>query len=91
MATFVVAYDLKAPGKDYAPVHEYLKSSGTSWHAQGSVWVVVIDATAQQIRDKLKTLVDGNDRVMVIRVDGSNWASLNMANGNEWMSSHVAK
>lgn len=91
MATFLVSYDLKAPGRDYQPVWDYLKSVGTHWHALGSVWFVVTDLTAQQLRDKIATLIDSNDRVMVVRVDGRNWASTNMANGTEWMHEHVAK
>lgn len=89
MKTFLVSYDLKAPGRDYEAVWEYLKRTGIYWHPLGSVWLIVCDLSAGQIRDDLRALVDANDRILVIRVDGQNWASRGLDNGTEWMHSRV--
>lgn len=32
MTTYIVSYDLKAPGKDYAELIDYLKSLDNWWH-----------------------------------------------------------
>jgi hypothetical protein len=90
MPTFLVTYDLKAPGRDYEPVWNYLKATGVHWHAQDSVWFIESSLNAGGIRDELKALIDSNDEVLVIRVDGQNWASLNMGGGSDWMHRHVA-
>jgi len=90
MPTYLVTYDLKAPGRKYEPVWDYLKSTGTHWHFLGSCWLIVTTKTAAQVRDDLRPLIDSNDRVMVVRVDGANWATQGFDGGGEWMKAHVA-
>jgi len=70
MATYMVAYDLSAEGQNYECLHKKLKSYGTHWHMQRSVWIVVADQTAAQIRDFLKSCLDNNDKLFVGRLTG---------------------
>lgn len=83
MAVYAVTYDLKKPGKDYAPVHEYLKKF-TYCKDLESFWLLDSTLTAEQIRDGLKAVVDANDKVFVGRLSGS-WGSLNFGCGN-WLN-----
>lgn len=89
MPTHLVSYDLKSPGRDYEPVWAYLRS-GSNWHPLGSVWLIVTDKSAKTVRDDLAKLIDGNDRVMVVRVDGRSWATKGLSGGSEWMKRNVA-
>ncbi|WP_182378662.1 SinR family protein [Nocardioides sp. WS12] len=88
-STYVVSYDLKAPGKDYSELIEYLQSLEDWWHGLGSTWVVVTSMTARQLRDAIKAHTDSNDRVLVVMSSGVGaWRGLG-ASGNEWLQEHL--
>jgi hypothetical protein len=67
MAIYLVTYDLKQPGRDYQPVYHYLKKF---IYCRGleSAWLVESTLAAATIGDTLKTLVDPNDVVLVVRI-----------------------
>ena len=51
MATHLITYDLRAPGRDYDPVYDYIKTLGTWWHNVDSTWIVVTALSDTQIHD----------------------------------------
>ena len=83
MATVLVTYDLCAPGRNYAPLHNYLKQYT---HCKGleSVWVLDTLKSPGTIRDELKALIDKNDKVFVVRITRE-WASYNFSCG-DWLN-----
>lgn len=83
MAILLVTYDLKQPGRDYAPVHNFLKQF-TNCKDLESVWLLDTQWTAAQVRDALNGLVDGNDKVFVAPIERT-WASRNFTCGN-WLN-----
>lgn len=70
MAAYIVAYDLHAEGQNYTCLRNKLEAYGTHWHMQGSVWIVVTNQTAVQIRDNLNPCLDSNDKLFVGRLSG---------------------
>lgn len=76
MAIILVTYDLKQPGRDYAPVHAYLK---TFSYCKGleSVWLLDTQQACSTIRDGLRARIDSNDEVFVARLYPREWASWN--------------
>ncbi len=84
MAVLLVTYDLKAPGRNYGPVHDYLKTF-TYCKGLDSVWLLDTEKKTAAVRDHLKTLVDSNDEVFVVRLMQS-WATYNYYCG-EWLES----
>jgi hypothetical protein len=75
MSVLMVTYDLKQPGRDYTPVHRYLKQFAYCKDLE-SFWLLDTTMTAEQVRDGLKAHVDSNDKVFVARL-GGNWGSYN--------------
>lgn len=73
MAIVLVTYDLKQPGRDYKPVHEYLKKF-TYCKGLESVWLLDTTVTPAAIRDALNKLIDGNDKTFVVKIT-NDWAS----------------
>ena len=71
----MVTYDLKQPGRDYAPVHRYLKQF-TYCKDLESFWLIDTTLSPEQVRDALMTLVDSNDKVFVCRLQ-QQWNSYN--------------
>lgn len=76
MAVLLVTYDLKAPGRNYQPVHDYLRSFPDWCKGLESVYLIDTTLTTGQVRDALKAKVDSNDKVFVVKITGS-WSSLN--------------
>ena len=70
MATYIVTYDLHAKGQNYDCIHQKLKSYGTNWHVQGSVWLIQTSQSAVQVRDYLSTCLDSNDKLLVAKLSG---------------------
>jgi hypothetical protein len=83
MAVLLVTYDLKQPGRNYAPVHAYLKQFN---YCKGleSVWLLDTTMTAAQVRDGLNSLIDANDTTFVTPI-GRAWASWGFSCGN-WLN-----
>ena len=73
MAVILVTYDLKKPGRDYGPVHDYLKRF-TYCKGLESVWLLDTNITTEAIRDALNNLVDDNDKTFVVRIT-RDWAA----------------
>lgn len=83
MAIYLVTYDLKQPGRNYAPVFDYLKRF-THCKGMESVWLLDTTTGSAQIRDALKALVDSNDKVFVTRLQ-QDWGSYNYSCG-DWLN-----
>jgi len=85
----VVTYDLHKPGRDYTPVHEYLKRFDW-WHCFESTWLVQTSKSAATIRDDLAGLIDSNDDVFVLTFETKGWASWGLStNCNDWLKTHL--
>jgi len=74
MSIYCVTYDLKSPGKDYTPVHNYLKKY-THCKKLESFWLIDTNKKASAIRDELEKLVDSNDIIFVAEIK-KHWAGL---------------
>jgi hypothetical protein len=76
MAVYLVSYDLRAPGRNYAPLWDRLRQYT---YAKGveSGWLVDTTWSAAQVRDDLTQHVDANDLLLVVRLAGeSAWTKL---------------
>ncbi len=70
MATYLITYDLNAPGQDYDKLYEAIKKLGACWHCLDSNWFVISSKTASAIRDYLKPYIDSNDSLLVLKSSG---------------------
>lgn len=68
--SYIVTYDLRAPGRNYDSLYEALRSYGTYYHIQESVWIIVSNRSATEICDHLLTFIDSNDSLFVARLSG---------------------
>ena len=81
---YSISYDLRAPGRDYKTLTDELARLGAKRILQ-SHWVARRNnTTAEGLRDHFKRFIDSNDRLMVIEIGGTGWASWNiMADPNK--------
>lgn len=75
MSIVLVTYDLKASGRDYSRVYDYLKSY-TYCKGMESVWLIETAKSASTIRDEMMSRVDSNDVVFTVKITRE-WASYN--------------
>ncbi len=89
MSVFIVTYDLKEPGQRYDDLIAKIKNYG-SWAKLGySCFLISTNDTVVQVRDRLKEVLDANDKLYVgqasspaawsnLPEDVSNWIKSNL-------------
>lgn len=71
MSSKIIEYDLRQPGRDYDALYEAIKSYGTWARITESTWFIKTEATCVQVRDKLLSVMDTNDRLFVGELSGA--------------------
>ena len=69
MSVYSISYDLRKPGRNYENLIASLRHWGAVSYLE-SDWLLVSNASAEQIRDALLPLVDANDGVFVAALTG---------------------
>jgi hypothetical protein len=89
MPTYMVGYDLNAPGKDYSDLIEAIRGYDNWWHHLDSTWIIVTNQTHIQIRDYLAQFIDENDEMLVAKLAGlAAWRGFN-TRGSNWLSNNL--
>jgi hypothetical protein len=71
MTAVLISYDLNSPGQTYGPLIEKIKSYGTWAKPLKSTWIVAGDRlSAQGVYDSLKPILDDNDYIFCVEIDG---------------------
>lgn len=87
--SYLISYDLNAPGKNYDQLYDAIKSLGGWWHHLDSTWIVTHAGPATAIRDKLKPYLDHNDKLLVVHCSGeAAWTGFN-SSGSQWLKDHL--
>lgn len=71
MTSKIIAYDLCAPGRNYDNLYEAIRAYGIWAHITESTWFVKTTDSCVQVRDKLLSYVDSNDRLFVGELTGN--------------------
>jgi hypothetical protein len=75
---YKISYDLITPGKNYQALYDALAAISAQ-RTMLSEWVTKRhNTTAAGLRDYLWRYMDGNDRLMVVCLDNSDWAGMNL-------------
>ncbi|MFS8981331.1 hypothetical protein [Cupriavidus necator] len=89
MTTFIVGCNLRKSGRNYADLYEALKGYPMWWHHLDSLWIVVTNKTAIQVRDHLRQYIDVNDRLLVMRCEReAAWTGFE-ENGSDWLMENL--
>lgn len=83
MGIFLVTTDLDRMGSNYTSIRKKLVALN-GMQAQGTVWLVRFEDSADALRDHLQDGLDSNDRLLVVRIN-SDWAAFNMAPSCRWL------
>lgn len=69
MKAYQISYDLRK-NRDYAALYERIKQYGNYGHVLESTWVIVTAHSAEQVRDYLAQVMDGDDGLLVTHLAG---------------------
>jgi hypothetical protein len=87
MAAYIITYDLR-PQRNYENLYAAIKAYGTWAHITESVWSVVTEQSAVQVRDDLLQHMHPEDRLFVVR-SGVESAWNNVLCKSEWLKEHL--
>ena len=69
MNVYLVTYDLKQPGRDYAPLYDTLKKAASWWHYLESTWLLASPLTIEQWQQQIRGAIDSNDLFIILRLE----------------------
>lgn len=85
MGVYIITYDLHKPTQDYKSLHDEIKALGIWAKPMESFWILDTKLEAKDIRDKIKEVIDSNDKLLVMEVK-KHWASSAISKGvTDWL------
>ena len=89
MKVYQISYDLRKQ-RDYESLYERIRSYGTYSHALESTWLIATNETAEQVHNYLYEVMDGDDGLLVTRLQGeAAWQGLS-SEISQWLKSQLA-
>lgn len=90
MAVHWVNYDLIEEGQKYEALITYIESHQSWAKPLKSSFFVKTDMSAKDLVEEILSIVDANDRVAAVTVDGQSWAAYGLpADVTEWMNDNI--
>lgn len=92
MNIFLISYDLGLPETydDYKILIQYIKSYLTWAKPLQSVWLIKTNKAVSQVRDEIRDRIDANDKVLVIDITKTGWATFNVSKEvTDWMKNNL--
>ena len=77
---YVISYDLNSPGQDYQSLYDALEAMGAKRVLESQWGVRRKNTTAKTLRNHFWKYMDSNDRILVIAIDGTGFASYGLIN-----------
>jgi hypothetical protein len=87
MPIFIVSFDLDRIGSNYSAIRKRLVGLN-ALQAQGSVWFIKHEGSADELRELLQECLDQNDRLFVAMING-NWSGYNIGAPGRWLKEQV--
>jgi hypothetical protein len=92
MGVLLISYDLGEPetSSSYTDLIKKIKSYDDWEKPEYSLWFIKTDKLTATVRDELSPYLDANDKLLVMRVTGSGWASHNLPSRvTSWMKENI--
>lgn len=91
MSIYMIGYDLRKTGQDYAALATAIARLGPCWHGLDSTWLVMSNQKAHAIATSLQRHIDSNDRLLVVKLAAeSAWIGFEGSN-SEWLESYMPR
>lgn len=88
MATYIISYDL-IKRKDYNSLINEIKKTQKWAHPMESLWIIVSNESASEVRDRLKLHMDNDDKLLVVKSSSVGaWKGLS-SNVSDWLKNNL--
>ena len=87
MNCYIISYDLRNE-RDYKSLKKAIRSLGKWARITDSTWAVVTDSSAVAVRDAVRSVMDNDDRLFVVR-SGTEAAWRNSRCQNSWLMENL--
>lgn len=90
---YAITYDLNRGGRyhqngqDYPGLYNQIESLGLSIHALQNLWLVDTNLNIDNVRDRLRTVTDVNDNVLVVQLFQNTYSGYLPNNVINWLNS----
>ena len=84
----IVTYDLKTPGKSYAPFFETLKQQGPWSHYLSSTWLIATTKDAEQLYAAVEPHLSTTDSILIAPIGRPYFGTL-PKEAWDWLQTHV--
>ena len=71
MTSMIIEYDLRSPGRNYDELYKEIRSYDVWARITESTWFIKTGESCAQVRDKLLSHMDDNDRIFVATLTGT--------------------
>ena len=89
MNVLLISYDLINPGQNYAALIQLIKSTGTWAKPLESTWLVKTSDTPKGLYDRLSSVLDRNDKILIMNITKSDYYGALLPEVNNWMSQNL--
>ncbi|NMZ52013.1 hypothetical protein [Pseudomonas poae] len=90
MRLYQITYDLRKQ-RDYPSLYQRIKAYGTWCRPLESSWIIATNDTVTQVRNNLQAVMDANDGLLVVRLQGeAAWYGLS-AEVTRWLKEQMAR
>lgn len=86
---YAVTYDLNATGQDYNALYKQIESLGQTNHALQNLWLLSTNYSADQIRDHIRKVIDGNDFVFVMQLYKGSYSAWMPKEAHDWLEARL--
>ncbi len=86
---YAVTYDLNATGQDYNSLYKKIESLGQTFHPLQNLWLLSTSYSADNIRDQIRTVIDGNDFVFVAQLYKGSYSAWMPITAHEWLEARL--
>ncbi|XZM32559.1 hypothetical protein ACSXAY_11595 [Clostridium perfringens] len=85
---YLVTYDLNKSGQNYSKLYDTLKSFPSWCHCTDSTWLIESHSDSKTIHEKLKSSLDSNDSILIIRVS-KDYCGVLPRKTCDWLKSNI--
>lgn len=89
MSAVLITYDLNKPGQNYEKLYDKIKTFGAWWHHIDSTWIVDTNLTVGEVNDRLLSVMDDSDSVLILNITGDTYAGWLPQDAWNWLKSHM--
>jgi len=85
---YLLTYDLHYPGQNYHGLKQIIENNFNWWHYMESAWLLYTSLSANQIWNTISSVIDENDRVLIIEVTNNKQGWLTRE-AWDWINSRI--